>query len=316
MKSPHRHESEPTVSAKTIQLLQAYSDHVHSRYGKRTAPEYMSHARSLVGWLARSGVDLGAARAEDIRRYQTALAAMKRPDGRLYSTGFQANRLNVVRGIYRFLRRAGLILHDPASAIELPRLGKPLPKQILTPREAARILNAASGDSPRTLRDRAVLETLYSTGIRIAELAGVCLGDVDLDQGVLRVNKGKGGRARVVPLTPVAAEAIERYLKRGRAKLLLGKTRREMFVGERGAILHTAIANKVIRFWVKQARIKKHVTCHTFRHSVATHLLQHGADIRHIQVLLGHASLKTTEVYTRVEIGDLRKVVARAHPRG
>jgi len=144
----------------------------------------------------------------------------------------------------------------------------------------------------------------------------VCLGDVDLDQGVLRVNKGKGGRARVVPLTPVAAEAIERYLKRGRSKLLVGKARRELFVGDRGALIHRAVAGRIVQFWAKRARVKKRVTCHTFRHSVATHLLQHGADIRHIQVLLGHASLKTTEIYTRVEIGDLRKVVARAHPRG
>jgi integrase/recombinase XerD len=306
-----------TVSKKTLELLRLYSDELHARYAERTVPDYVTHARSFVGWLAERGIDLCEARPEDLHKYQAELAATKRPDGRLYSISHQSHRLYVIRGLYLFLCRRGLTLHDPTRTIELPRVVKPLPKVILTPREASRILNAAAGRSPTVLRDRAMLETLYCTGLRIGELAALSLGDVDFEAGIVRVVKGKGGRARVVPLTPLAAAAIERYLTAGRAKLLIRRQApRELFVGGYGSRLQTAVANKIVQRWAKKAGIKKHVTCHTFRHSVATHLLQRGADIRHIQVLLGHSSLQTTEIYTRVEIGDLRKVVARAHPRG
>jgi integrase/recombinase XerD len=316
MKPPLRHEAETRISDKTAALLKAYSDHVHTRYAARTAPEYMAHARAYAVWLAQRGIELADARTADIRTYQTLLAAARKADGALYSVGHQASRLNVVRGLYRFLHREGLLLNDPASSIDPPRQGHPLPKGILTPREVSRIMKAPHGQSPRVLRDRAMLETLYATGIRIAELSGIVLADVDLEQHALRVMKAKGGRPRVVPLTPVAVEAIDRYLKRGRARLLGATARQELFVSNRGGYLHRAIAGVIVNQWAKQANIKKRVTCHTFRHSVATHLLRGGADIRHIQVLLGHASLKTTEIYTRVEISDLRKVVARAHPRG
>ena len=178
------------------------------------------------------------------------------------------------------------------------------------------MLDAVRGKSPKVLRDRAILETLYATGMRVAELCALRVSDVDTEDLLVRIVMGKGRKDRNVPLTPAAGRAIDAYLMLGRAKLLARTPRKELFVGERGAKLHRAVVNKLILPWAKKAGIKKHVTCHTFRHSVATHLLRNRADIRHIQVLLGHASLKTTERYTRVEIEDLKRVVARAHPRG
>ncbi len=185
-----------------------------------------------------------------------------------------------------------------------------------TREEMLRLLNAVRGKSPKALRDRAIFETLYATGMRVAELCALRVGDVDTEDLVARIVMGKGRKDRNVPLTPAAGRAIEAYLMLARAKLLGRAPRKELFVGERGAKLHRAVVNKIILPWARKAGIKKHVTCHTFRHSVATHLLRNRADIRHIQVLLGHSSLRTTERYTRVEIADLKRVVARAHPRG
>jgi integrase/recombinase XerD len=313
-KPPNRHET--ATSPKTAEFLRVYADDVHARFGVRTAPEYEAHARAFESWLSGRGVELAEARQEDIAAYQADLSATKQPNGKLYSIGYQAHRLNVVRALFRLLCRRGLMLQDPAAHLEMPRQVRALPKLILTPREAARIVGAAKGSSPIVLRDRAILETLYATGLRVAELSALVPDDIDTEEGVLRVQKGKGMRDRVVPLTLPAAAAIQRYLMQGRPKLLGKRPRRELFLSNTGAYLYRAIVGRIINDWAKTAKLKKHVTCHTFRHTIATHLLRGGADIRHIQVFLGHASLKTTEIYTRVEIGDLKKVVARAHPRG
>jgi integrase/recombinase XerD len=312
-KPPKRHVPGP---AKTAELLKLYADDVYSRFGQRTAPEYVAHALAFATWLSGRGIHLADTRDGDVAAYQAELSAMKKSDGRLYSVGYQKHRLNVVRGVFRLLVRRGVMLHDPAARIELPREPKSLPKVILTVREAGRIIGAVRGKGPIALRDRAILETLYATGIRVAELGNLEPTDIDLEDGVLRVRRGKGLRDRVIPLTLPAADAISRYLTEGRPKLLGRKPRRELFVSNNGAYMYRAIVGKLVGEWSKAAKIKKHVTCHTFRHSIATHLLRGGADIRQIQVFLGHASLTATEIYTRVEVGDLKKVVARAHPRG
>jgi site-specific recombinase XerD len=304
------------LPAKTARLVALYADDLEARYGERTAPEYLAHVRSFLAWLEAQGLELADVRTESLLAYQKALHDARKRDGKPYSIGFQANRVTAVKSLFRFLYRRGFLLQDPSAAIETPRLPSHLPRTILTREEVLRLLGAVRGRSPRALRDRAILETLYGTGLRVSELCGLRVGDVDTEDLLLRIVMGKGRKDRNVPLTPAAARAIEAYLLLGRGKLLGRAPRKELFVGERGARLHRAVVNKLILPWAKKAGIRKHVTCHTFRHSVATHLLRNRADIRHIQVLLGHASLKTTERYTRVEIADLKRVVARAHPRG
>jgi site-specific recombinase XerD len=176
------------------------------------------------------------------------------------------------------------------------------------------------------LRDRAMLETLYGTGIRVSELIHLKPADVDTEERVLRVIAGKGRKDRNLPLTQPAAKAIEAYLVHGRPALLGlrggAKARPRagspwLFVGRRRApMLDRSAMVKLVKHWAKKARVRKNVSCHTFRHSIATHLLRARADIRHIQALLGHADLSTTERYTHVVISDLKRVVERAHPRG
>ena len=208
------------------------------------------------------------------------------------------------------------MLHDPAAAVEYPRAELRLPRSILTRQEARKLVEAPDTRSPAGLRDRAVLETLYATGIRVSELKKLTLQDIDTEERVLRVVMGKGGKDRNVPLTRAAATALEAYLLNGRPKMRGARGSVLLFLAPRGGLLHASTANDIVHTWAKKAGIKRTVTCHTFRHSVATHFLKGGADIRHIQALLGHASLATTERYTRVEVSDLMEVIRRAHPRG
>jgi len=317
------------VSAKDQRLLALFEEDVSVRFAERTAEHYLSDARVFLMWLARQGLSLKDVRADDLRRYQGELVGRRGLAGRPFAAATIALRLAAVKALFRFLVRRGYALFDPTGAIELPRVEKRLPRVILTEAEARRIVTAPHGRAPLALRDRAILETLYATGVRVTELIRLCPDDVDTDERILRVLLGKGGKDRNVPLTAVAARAIDAYLAFGRGALLGPRSSltprarpRErdggarLFLRASGAPMTRTSAALVVRHWARCARVKKRVTCHTFRHSVATHLLKGGADIRHIQALLGHKSLATTERYTHVEISDLRRVVERAHPRG
>lgn len=287
------------------------------RFAPRTAQEYRALALRFLLWLEARGISLIEARTDDLLAYQSGLLSARQRDGKPYSVSSQTHFVVVVRGFFRFLYRRGFLLHDPAASLELPRQEERLPRVILTRKEALRLLRAAArARSPQELRDRAILETFYATGIRVGELAKLTPYDVDTQERTLRVILGKGRKDRYVPLTQAAAQAIDVYLAKGRAALLGKTSSPHLFVADLGGYFHRARVNLMLREYARRARIKKRVTCHTLRHSIATHLLQGGADIRQIQVFLGHASLKATERYTRVELSDLKEVMRRAHPRG
>jgi integrase/recombinase XerD len=305
-----------SASPKLARLLKLYQEHLQVRHAERTVPAYMADVRIFLAWLEEKGVELTGVRTQDLLAYQTDLYAARKKDGRPYSTSIQTNRLSAIKSFFRFLYRRGFMLHDPAAAVDYPRSELRLPRGILTKQEARRIVEAPEGKSPAGLRDRAILETLYATGIRVGELQKLTLSDVDTEERVLRVVMGKGGKDRNLPLTRAAAAAIERYLLEARPKLRGARRQALLFLSPRGCPLRASTANDIVHAWAKQAGIKRTITCHTFRHSVATHLLKGGADIRHIQALLGHASLQATERYTHVEVSDLMEVIRRAHPRG
>src|SRR5260370_6434659 len=191
-----------------------------------------------------------------------------------------------------------------------------LPGGVLTWEETRRVCEAPDTSTPLGLRDRAILETFYGTGIRAGELAKLKCIDVDTEDKVLRVLLGKGAKDRNVPLTRAAAEAIEAYLLHGRPKIRGAVKSPWLFLALRGGRMYPDLLNGVVQAAAKKTGLEKHATCHTLRPSVATHLLKRGADIRHIQKLLGHASLQSTAPYTPVEVSDLSKVLRRAHPRG
>ncbi len=319
---PRRQNQRGRVSARASRLLELYEDDLALHYGERTVVEYLAHVRAFFGWLDQKGLGLAAVKRQDLQAYQAELFALRKRDGKPYSAGFQVNRFSALRSFFGFLARRQILLADPTAGLERPRLESRLPRSILSLSEARRLVEAPAPNTPTGLRDRAILETLYATGIRATELIRLSPFDVDTEEGTLRVVRGKGGKDRNVPLTRAAAQAIEAYVREGRPKLLAASRRssskasRRLFVSPRGGVLYRATLARLVRTWAERAGIKKHVSPHVFRHSVATHLLKRGADIRHIQVLLGHACLSTTERYTRVEISDLKAVVKRAHPRG
>ena len=319
-KSPPRHRSQQgSLSTKVVRLVQLFEDDAAVRYGERTVTEYAAHARAFLVWAEARGFTVSGLRKQDLVAYQAELFAMRRSDGRPYSAGFQASRFSALKSFFGFLTRRLLVLHDPMAGLERPRTETRL-------REAKRVIEAPARLTPLDLRDRGILETLYATGIRASELIQLSPFDVDIGERTLCVVRGKGGKDRNVPLTRPAAAAIEEYLAHGRPVLLAAtrtgsgvypaRASKRLFVSPRGGVLYRATLGKTVRHWARQAGLEKRVTPHTFRHSVATHLLRHGADIRHIQALLGHESLTTTQRYTRVEISDLQAVVRRAHPRG
>ena len=226
-----------------------------------------------------------------------------------------ARTLVAVRGFHRFLVLEGDLPTDPASAVSPPQPPVRLPKAISI-EDVERLLEAASvGDTPGSLRDRALLEVLYGTGARISEAVGLDVDDIDTHEGVVRLF-GKGSKERIVPLGSYAAQALGAYLVRARPTFAVkGKGTPAVFLNQRGGRLSRQSAWAVLRATAERADLGGHLSPHTLRHSFATHLLDGGADVRVVQELLGHASVTTTQIYTLVTVQRLREVYAQSHPR-
>ena len=219
-----------------------------------------------------------------------------------------------LRIFFRFLTARGRIPADPAEKLPLPRLPHTLP-QPLSQSEVAKLVAAPAGDTPLEIRDRALLELLYASGLRIAEACGVRLEHLDEEGGVLRVT-GKGSKTRLVPVGRAALDALGIYLTQGRPKLLSSSSGAEIFLSVRGHPLTPARIWHLVRHYAKQAGIEEAVHPHQLRHSFATHLLAGGADLRIIQEMLGHASIATTQIYTQVDRSQLKSIHQKFHPRG
>lgn len=231
--------------------------------------------------------------------------------GKPYADSTVARTLVAVRGFHKFLVTEGLASQDPASELAGPRGERPLPKA-LTLAEVERLLEAPVGDEPGALRDRAMLELLYACGLRISELVGLDVDDVDTAERLVRA-RGKGGRQRFVPLGRMAADAVDAWRVRGRPALQPGES--ALMVNQRGGRLTRQGAWKILTRHAERIGLAGRVSPHTLRHSFATHLLEGGADVRVVQELLGHASVRTTQIYTRVTDTRLRAVYDLAHPR-
>lgn len=226
-----------------------------------------------------------------------------------------ARLVSSLRRFYRHLAATGARTDDPSVRLPAPRLGRPLPKS-LTERDVEALLGAPDVATVAGLRDRAMLETLYATGLRVSELVSLPVARLNLRQGVLRIVAGKGGKDRLVPLGEEAIAWLERYLADGRPALLNGRLAEALFVTNRGGAMTRQGFWCLIRRHACRADIEKPLSPHTLRHAFATHLLDHGADLRSLQMLLGHADLSTTQIYTHVARERLRELHARHHPRG
>ncbi|MBX3285141.1 MAG: tyrosine recombinase XerD [Actinobacteria bacterium] len=278
-----------------------------------TLAAYRNDLRAYVAWLDERGTTIAAVTEADLNDYVAHLRAQGRASSSLKRS------LVAVRGLHRFLAEEQEGRTDPAADLEMPKVPKGLPKALSEP-EVAALLESVQGDDPIARRDRAILEVLYGTGLRISELVGLSLGDLDLDAGLLRAF-GKGAKERIVPVGRFATASLvawlgaggrpdlepERWARRGDAEAL--------FLNTRGGRLSRQGAWIVVRRAGEQVGLAGRLTPHVLRHSCATHMLDHGADIRSVQELLGHASISTTQVYTLVSPERLLSVYRSAHPR-
>jgi integrase/recombinase XerD len=218
-----------------------------------------------------------------------------------------------VRNFYRFLIQEGHISADPTEFLTAPKQWTTIPKY-LNQTELQRLIGTPAEDQASGLRDRAMLELLYATGLRVSELCGLELSALEREMGVLRVT-GKGNKQRLVPFGEAAGEAVDRYLAEGRSRALKGRASRYLFITNRGSKMTRQCFWKLLRDYGLKAGIKRRLTPHVIRHSFATHLVEGGADLRSVQIMLGHADISTTQVYTHVAQRRLRDVVQQHHPR-
>lgn len=275
---------------------------------QNTRESYRSDLELFHGWLHAQGTDLTSVSRAAILDH----LGWRQEHG--YKARSTARFLSGVRGFYRYLLRERLIAIDPTLQIDMPQLGKPLPKS-LSEADVDALLAAPDTGDAIGLRDKAMLEVLYACGLRVTELVSLTLEQVNLRQGVLRVF-GKGSKERLVPMGEEAIVWIERYMRQARAELLNERPSDVLFPSLRGEQMTRQTFWHRIKHQARVAGIAKSLSPHTLRHAFATHLLNHGADLRVVQMLLGHSDLSTTQIYTHVARARLQELHAQHHPRG
>ena len=276
---------------------------------RNTLAAYQSDLRKLAEWVRNErGSGLLRAQRSDLLAY---LAGLTKQGAKPRSA---ARLLSCLRQFYQFALREGWVSSDPSARIDAPRIGRPLPKSI-TEREVEALLEAPDLEDPEGLRDRSMLELLYATGLRVTELVELRPEQVSMTQGVIRV-VGKGGKERLVPMGDEAQSWLERFSREGRPQLLGARLCQHLFPTRRGQGMTRQAFWYRIKKHAQTAGIDTSISPHTLRHAFATHLLNHGADLRVVQLLLGHSDLSTTQIYTHVARERLQQLHARHHPRG
>ncbi len=273
---------------------------------ENTLQAYRSDLYAFATWLSDKSNTILEVQSTEILAYLAEQGTR--------SARTSARRLSSIRRLYEYLVREGEMAHDPAAKIESPRLGRPLPKS-LTEDEVEALIKAPDTSTVLGLRDRAMLEVLYATGLRVSELVGLRLSQVNLRQGVVRV-MGKGNKERLVPLGEEAVFWLDKYQRDARVNLFKNEANDVMFPSNRGKLMTRQTFWHAIKRHSLIAGIHKNMSPHVLRHAFATHLLNHGADLRVVQMLLGHSDISTTQIYTHVARERLKELHAEHHPRG
>lgn len=296
--------------------LAQYDEWLRVHFTESTATEHGRSMRRFVSWCADRGLTRPSELTRPIlERFQAHLHHHRRPNGRPLSLTSQRNLVVAVRAFYKWLARSNYVLSNPAADLLLPRLSRRLPKHVLTEEEAERVIAVPDTSTPHGVRDRAILETLYSTAMRRMEIVGLALYDVDADRGVVTIRMGKGRKDRVVPIGPRALAWIDRYVQEVRPTLVVPPdVEQRLFLTQYGQPFVPNALTELVRGCVERSGIAKRGGPHLFRHTCATLMLEHGADVRFIQALLGHSRLDTTSLYTQVSIRKLQQVHAATHP--
>lgn len=291
-------------------LIERFLDALWLEHGlsDNTLAAYRSDLECLSAALGAAGTGLGGCTRADLLGYihaRAAEGAKPRTTARLVSS---------IRRLFRWMVREHLVSEDPSARIEAPRLGQRLPGS-LSEGEVEALLRVPDVGDTLGLRDRAMLELLYATGLRVSELVGLSLSQINLQVGLVRI-MGKGSKERLVPVGEEALDWLGRYLSEGRPHLVRGQPSDALFPTRRGEAMTRQAFWQLIKRYALQAGIEHHLSPHTLRHAFATHLINHGADLRSVQMLLGHSSLSTTQIYTHVARERLKALHAAHHPRG
>lgn len=300
------------VTTEDLNQIDAFADAMWLEAGlsKNTLSAYRSDLKQFCVFLITDRID--------VKLMEVSRVEVQKYLAYCLANGVKASSssriLSTLRRFYRYQIRENTIQEDPCSHVLSPKLGRPLPKS-LSETDVEALLEAPDTNKPLGLRDRAMLETLYATGLRVSELVGLRIDEINLSVGVLRII-GKGSKERLVPIGEQATDWIERYLSLGRSALIKQNVSDAVFVTNRGGAMTRQAFWHLIKKYAVIAGIQNTLSPHTLRHAFATHLLNHGADLRSIQMLLGHSDLSTTQIYTHVARQRLQSMHAEHHPRG
>jgi len=268
----------------------------------------------ILWCLERELIDVGQITKPILERYQRHLYHARKPNGKPLSTSTQCNRITSLKQFFRWLSRGNYILSNPASELVMPRREHRLPRAVFTREESEAVLNQPDVYTPLGIRDRAMMEVLYSTGMRRAELMRLQIGSISHTQGVVTIRQGKGRRDRVIPVGERALAWVDKYEHDVRTAFLVNPHETHLFLTEDGKEIPAWSISKLITRYIHRADIHKEGSTHIFRHTMATLMLENGADIRYIQQMLGHASLSSTQIYTHVSIEKLKQTHRATHP--
>jgi integrase/recombinase XerD len=284
-------------------------------YSQQTIANRQHYLERFTVWCIERGITQPAEVTKALlERYQRHLYHYRKENGQPLTFGSQFTHLVPVRAFFKWCARQNHTLYNPAGELEMPRLEKRLPRHVLTASESDRVLNQANVTDPLGLRDRAILETFYSTGMRRRELSGLKLYDLDIERGTIMVRQGKGKKDRMIPIGARALAWIDKYVLEVRPTLARQPDDGTLFLSNQGDTFSPNRLTQMVREYVDGAQLGKSGACHLFRHTMATLMLENGADIRFIQAMLGHAELSTTQIYTQVSIRKLKEIHSLTHP--
>jgi len=290
-------------------LIEEYLDYLGVERGlaANTLESYGRDLRQFSAYIKSRNASFGELDRLDILTYLDGIKKQGK------STATVSRSLASIRSFFKFLSHEGKISTDPAAELDSPKVEKKLPS-VLSLQDVEALLYKPDNTTPGGIRDRAMFEVLYATGIRVTELVSLTMSDVNLEAGFIKC-LGKGNKERIVPLGSVAIKALHTYLTTGRTKLVRSREVRSLFVNHHGRQLTRQGFWKLLKKYARESGIDANITPHTLRHSFATHLLENGADLRSVQEMLGHADISTTQIYTHVTKTRLREIYDKAHPR-
>lgn len=309
----------PSPTAEPGGLRATMREHLEWMAVRHYAQGSLNGRADALRWFAEWCEERSLSRPEEVtkpilERYQRHLFLYRKANGKPLGVGTQAGRLLGLKGYFKWLTRQNFLPSNPASELELPRRPKGLPRYVLTANEADTVLAQPDLSTPAGVRDRAILEVLYSTGMRRAELAELTVFSIRAEQGVVTIYEGKGKKDRVVPIGERAVAWVEKYVEEVRPGLVVPPDEGVLFLTELGERFNLNRLTTVVREYVQASGVAKRGACHLFRHAMATLMLENGADVRFVQEMLGHASLESTQIYTRVSIRKLKEIHAATHP--